>query len=245
MLSFSWGKMKTEAQETAFQIALRSCSEKAREVLRYIGLLQQRAGSLNVKSLLLIKETRYLKELSAFLCMGRYKSLGSLKSCLWYIAQLCGASLLCFSYPGSLRAHLLTVCDGCNYWWLGSLLTNMAGNTMFISLKCIWYLIELLKMSEFIGWTISYKVAGQLWRVGSGGEEFLVWVREESRLHSIVIETCAGFHKRARDLRDMVFKEHESFICFQSKSEGNEMQILEANKHLVNTHTLVSVLEND
>ena len=82
MLSFSWGKMKTEAQETAFQIALRSCSEKAREVLRYIGLLQQRAGSLNVKSLLLIKETRYLKELSAFLCVGRYKSLGSLKSCL-------------------------------------------------------------------------------------------------------------------------------------------------------------------
>ena len=51
-------------------------------MLRYIGLLQQRAGSLNVKSLLLIKETRYLKELSAFLCMGRYKSLGSLKSCL-------------------------------------------------------------------------------------------------------------------------------------------------------------------
>lgn len=43
----------------------------------------------------------------------------------------------------------------------------------------------------------------------------------------------------------MVFKEHESFICFQSKLEGNKMQILEANKNLVNTHTLVSVLEND
>lgn len=43
----------------------------------------------------------------------------------------------------------------------------------------------------------------------------------------------------------MVFKEHESFICFQSKLEGNEMQKLEADKDLVNTHTLVSVLEND
>ena len=145
-------------------------------------------------------------------------------------------------FPQGSPAHRL--------WWLQLLMTGILAyqygrKYMFISLKCIWYLIELLKMSEFIGWTISYKVAGQLWRVGSGGEEFLVWVREESRLHSIVIETCAGFHKRARDLRDMVFKEHESFICFQSKSEGNEMQILEANKHLVNTHTLVSVLEND
>ena len=81
--------------------------------------------------------------------------------------------------------------------------------------------------------------------MGSGVEQFLVRVRDESRLHSIVVESCAGFHKRARNLRDMVFKEHESFICFQSKLEGNKMQILEANKNLVNTHTLVSVLEND
>lgn len=81
--------------------------------------------------------------------------------------------------------------------------------------------------------------------MGSGVEQLLVRVRDESRLHSIVVESCAGFHKRARNLRDMVFKEQESFICFQSKLEGNKMQILEANKHLVNTHTLVSVLEND
>ena len=44
-------------------------SEKARGELGYIGFLQQRAGSLNVKRLLLIKEK---------LC----KSLGSLKSFL-------------------------------------------------------------------------------------------------------------------------------------------------------------------
>ena len=54
----------------------------------YIEVLQQRVGSLNIRRLLL-KKTRYPK-LSAFLCMGRYKSLGSLKSFLWYIPQLSG-----------------------------------------------------------------------------------------------------------------------------------------------------------
>ena len=130
-------------------------------MLRCIGILQQRVGSLNAESLLLIKETRYLKELSALLRMGRYKSLGSLKSFLWRAPQLCGASVLCFSrpeFPQGLPAH--------HPWWLQvlmtveSLFTNMAGN-MFISIMCTWHLIELLKMSKFIGWIISYKVAGQ------------------------------------------------------------------------------------
>ena len=35
-------------------------------------------------------------EISALLCMGRYKSLGSLKSFLWCASQLSGASILCF-----------------------------------------------------------------------------------------------------------------------------------------------------
>ena len=44
-------------------------------------VLQQRTGSLNIKRLLLIKEnqTSQVKEFSAFLYMGRCKSLGSLK----------------------------------------------------------------------------------------------------------------------------------------------------------------------
>ena len=52
-----------------------------------------RAGSLNVKSVLLIKEnqTSQVKEFSAFLCMGRCRSLGSLKSLLWFASQLSGA----------------------------------------------------------------------------------------------------------------------------------------------------------
>ena len=65
--------------------------------------------SLNVKILLLIKENQIsqVKEFSAFLCMGRCKSLGSLKSFLGYAPQLSGASIL-FSHPKLLffRAQL-------------------------------------------------------------------------------------------------------------------------------------------
>ena len=44
--------------------------------------LQQRPGIRNIKRLLLIKEnqTSQVKEFSSSLCMGRCKSLGSLKS---------------------------------------------------------------------------------------------------------------------------------------------------------------------
>ena len=47
----------------------------------YIEVLQQRAGSLNIKILLFIKENQIsqVKEFSAFLCMERCKSLCSLK----------------------------------------------------------------------------------------------------------------------------------------------------------------------
>ena len=50
----------------------------------YIEALQQWAGSLNIKRLLLIKENQLsqVKEFSTFLCVGRCKSLGLLKSCL-------------------------------------------------------------------------------------------------------------------------------------------------------------------
>ena len=48
------------------------------------GVLQERAGGLSIKRLLLIKENQIcqVKEFNAFLCMGRCKSLGSRKSFL-------------------------------------------------------------------------------------------------------------------------------------------------------------------
>ena len=66
------------------------------------GDLQQKPGIRNIKRLLLIKEnqTSQVKEFSAFLCMGRCQSLGSLKSSLWFAPQLPGAAFL---HPGSLQ----------------------------------------------------------------------------------------------------------------------------------------------
>ena len=59
----------------------------------YIEALQQRASSLDIKILLLIKENQIsqVKEFSV-LCMGRCKNLGSLKLFLSYASQLSGAS---------------------------------------------------------------------------------------------------------------------------------------------------------
>ena len=66
-------------------------SDPERTVLRrqgeekgYIEVLQQRTGSVNIKRLLWTKENQIsqVKEFSTFLCMGRCKSLSSLKSIL-------------------------------------------------------------------------------------------------------------------------------------------------------------------
>ena len=103
----------------------------------YIEVLQQRVGSLNIRRLLL-KKTRNPK-LSAFLCMGRYKSLGSLKSFLWYIPQLSGPVSWIFTSwvfsgltigsgcsPIAARWQVfipswvpsgLTIGSGCSHWW--------------------------------------------------------------------------------------------------------------------------------
>ena len=62
----------------------RTALRRAGEEPGYIEVLQQWAGSLNIKRLLLIKENQLsqVKEFSTFLCVGRCKSLGLLKSCL-------------------------------------------------------------------------------------------------------------------------------------------------------------------
>ena len=65
------------------------------------------------------KQTSQVNEFSTFLCMGRCKSLGSLKSFLWYGPYLSWASILFFSFQNSLLVHSLCGCgswkfDGCN-----------------------------------------------------------------------------------------------------------------------------------
>ena len=84
----------------------RTALRRQEEQPGYTEALQQRASSLNIKRLLLIKENRIsqIKEFS-ILCMGRCKNLGSLKLFFSYVSQLSGASAFHI---------LLTIGSGCS-----------------------------------------------------------------------------------------------------------------------------------
>ena len=79
----------------------RTAPRRQGEELGCIKVLQERAGSLNIKQLVLIKENQIsqVKEFSTFLNRGRCKNLGLLKSVLSYAPHLSGARILCFSHP--------------------------------------------------------------------------------------------------------------------------------------------------
>ena len=66
--------LRLQAWETASHIILRDCSEETKGRPGHIGVSPQRAGGSNVKRLLLISETRYLKEFSAFLYVKMQES---------------------------------------------------------------------------------------------------------------------------------------------------------------------------
>ena len=124
-----------------------------------IEILQERAGSLSIKRLLLIKWTQIsqVKGSSTFLFMEKCKSLGSLKSFLWYASQLFCTNIPCFFSLISLEIHHR---EWLQCWWLlvhgyppswvliglttshwkavitndiTFLFTNMAGNISFLS----------------------------------------------------------------------------------------------------------------
>ena len=89
-------------------------------------VLQQRTSSLNVKRFFKIKENQIpqVKEFSAFLLMGRCKSLEVLKSFLWYASHLFVARILCFHLLSSISpAHhlqwlqLLMAMTSFVYWY--------------------------------------------------------------------------------------------------------------------------------
>ena len=119
----------------------------------YIEGLQQRAGSLNIKRVLQIKEnqTSQVKEFSTFLCMGRCKSRGWLNSLLLQASQLFCVNILCFHILSSFGAYCrewlkpddcqiagIVLFPGCPQAHTGrlqslmtvtSLFTDMAGNS--------------------------------------------------------------------------------------------------------------------
>ena len=78
----------------------------------FIEVLKQRAGSLNVKRLLLIKENQIsqVKEFSVFLCMGRCKSLGSYQIADMHLSYLGPVSCVFTSWLSSG----LTIGSGCS-----------------------------------------------------------------------------------------------------------------------------------
>ena len=86
-----------------FQITLTDCSEEARREARIYGSFCNKV----MKRFLLIKENQIsqVNEVSAFQCMERGKSVGSLKSFLGYAPQLSGAGILGFLILSLLRAY--------------------------------------------------------------------------------------------------------------------------------------------
>ena len=148
----------------------------------YIEVLQQRAGSLNIERLLLIKENQIsqVKEFSTFLCKGR-SSRGSLKSCLLHSSQLSGASILHFSHPefsgayhrewlqpDSYRITSIALLPGCPCSCCCSVVKSHL--TVFNSMDCstpgfpvLHHLLELAQAHVHPVWwchpTISFSVA--------------------------------------------------------------------------------------
>ena len=122
----SWSLLRLMSMESMMPsdhlifIWLRDCSKEVSGEARICrDFLQQRPGSWNIKGLLLIKEsqTSQVRELSAFLCMGRCKSLDSLKSFLWYPPQLSGVGgqYPALSHLESPRVHCCGW-GGCGGW---------------------------------------------------------------------------------------------------------------------------------
>ena len=99
-----WGFLGLLAWETASQMTMRELQPGYKEAL------QQRASSLKIKRLLLIKENHIsqVKEFSV-LHMGRCKNPGSLKLFLSYAFQRSGASAF-----HALSSFELTVGSGCS-----------------------------------------------------------------------------------------------------------------------------------
>ena len=214
--------MRTVAWGTSFQMALKNCSEEAREKLGYKGILQQRAGSwehqnvvvqslshvwffatswtaahqaslsftlsqsllrlvsivsimpsnhlilccpllllpsifpsirvfsnasalcfrwpkywsfrFRIKRLLLINENQICQvtEFSAFLCMERCKSLGSLKSFRWSWGAIWGQYPV-FSHPGFPQGLPLHIGEAQLLMTVKSFFTDRAGNIPFLT----------------------------------------------------------------------------------------------------------------
>ena len=144
-----------------------------------------------MKRLLLIKENQILqvKEFSAFLCMRRCKSLGSLKSFLWHASQPSGASILTHpEFPQGSPAAVWWLLDGrysfqpwvslarltwegCICWWLWHpLFIDMAENISFLKYPSLGQ--ECDQYLENISWP---NFVPQCWEAHPRSDENSCW----------------------------------------------------------------------
>ena len=111
---FGGNLLDFKPKRSHFSSPERAALRKWVEEPSYKEVLQKRAGSLNIRRLSLMKEIQIfqVEEFSAFLCMGRYKSLVSLKLFLSNAFQLSWASVLHFFTTWAPLG--LTIESGCN-----------------------------------------------------------------------------------------------------------------------------------
>ena len=92
--------LRTVAREAASQWTPRVCSEEIKEEPGHMGIFAEKICSWTSKDYADHKiQASQISDFSTFMCMGRCKSLGSLKSFLTYAPQLSWASTLHFSHP--------------------------------------------------------------------------------------------------------------------------------------------------
>lgn len=86
--------------------------------------LQQRAGTLNIRRLALIKKNQVsqVEEFNTFLCMGRRRSLGSLNSLLSCCLSCLGPASCDLSFTSFVsRSPLTNMCQWPPYGQMGGL----------------------------------------------------------------------------------------------------------------------------
>ena len=131
----------------------------------YIEVLQQRAGSLNIKRLLIIKENQIFqaKEFRTFVCMGRCKSLDSLRSFLWYAPRLLGPVSYIFHILSSSESPLESGYYLMATTWFFSFLGALKGwNRWQLWHPCLLIWQEIFQFALARSWWRGLKECGPL-----------------------------------------------------------------------------------
>ena len=152
---YSANLLRTWAWEASSKIALRNCSEEVEEKPGYIvfGTTDKTkppgSGVSKDYHLLRKNETSQVTDLALFFCLGRCKSLGSLKSLPWYTPKLSRASILFSPQPWIPSASMVRGSS-----WLGG------RNTLWLLLWQVTFFVHkdviMLRTSRWVhpGWEI-------------------------------------------------------------------------------------------